>query len=76
MLATREGNRQLARRSDVAEEDVSQGVTLLLTTIPALQHGRNLVEPGHQDRATAGYHHDGTWIGGDNRAHKQVLLVG
>ena len=76
MVALREGDRQLARRSDVAEEDGGQGVALLLAAIPALQHCRNLLEPGHQDRATAGHHHDGAWIGGDNRAHKQVLLVG
>ena len=46
LIATREGNRQLARRSDVAKQDVSKSIALLLAAIPALQHRRNPVEPG------------------------------
>src|SRR6266487_2798772 len=45
VIATRKSNRQLTRRGDVAEKDVGQGVALLLTAVPAFQHGRDLVEP-------------------------------
>src|SRR5207245_4942911 len=75
-LTARESDRQLARWSHIAKEDVSHGVAYLLAAIPALEYRRNLIEPGHQDRAPTGDDDDSTRIGGDNRLYKQILLVG
>jgi len=66
---------QLAAWVDVAEEDVGQGVALLLAAIPALQHCRNLVEPGHRDRAAASHHHDRAGIGSSNCLDEQILFI-
>src|SRR6266699_4680035 len=76
VIATRKSDRQLTRRGDVAENDVGQRVALLLTAVPALQHGRDLVEPRHQGRSTSSQHHNCARIGSNDDLDEQILLVG
>ena len=67
MVSDREGvstpyERQLARRSHVAEEHVGDGVAALLPRVPGHEHRRHVAEPRHRDRAAALEHDDGARV--------------
>ena len=54
----RKGLRQPTARLRLAEQDVGDRIAGLLARIPGLQHGGDLAEPRHGDRAAALQHDD------------------
>ena len=74
--ALREGHRQLARRADVAKQDIHQRRAGLLSWKPGVEHSGHLVEPGHDHGGAGGGDDDHLGIGGGRRAHDLVLPAG
>src|SRR5271157_6123233 len=51
-LALREGDGELAGGVDVSEEEGGDRLCAADPWVPRLEHRRDLVDPGHQDRAS------------------------
>lgn len=47
--AVRESQRQLARRGDLAKEDIRDGVARRIAQVPCVHEASNRLRPGHGD---------------------------
>ena len=58
VVVTRDRERESPARLGFADDDRGERGAALDTAVPRLQHGRDIVGPGHHDGRTAHHHHD------------------
>ena len=68
--------RQTARGARFAREQIRRGPSALIARVPHLEHGTNLVEPGHRDGLSGVEHHDGVGIDRGDFRDETILLAG
>jgi hypothetical protein len=74
--ALREGDRQAARRIDLAGQHAGDRLAAAGPRIPGLDHGAHLGKPRHQHRTAGLQHHGGLGVGGGDGVDQGVLVVG
>lgn len=70
----REGQGELARRVQLAKEDIRQTVTNVVSSVERLHQGRSLVRPRHGDRGSGLVDDDG--VGRDGEDSRDELVRG